>query len=243
MYLKVGSYQFDANAVGITTQTDLMRNAYGAPLSKKRRLAVEGFLAGSSQSAISTACDALEAALHSPFQDIIFYHDDATESSLHLKGQGSVSGVRVIQGPNFLDYRGADHILHKRFAFTAEAEYPLANTNGLLLRFSERLEFSGGGPLYIVRAAKIGPAQRQQVYQNTPYVAVQAGEAVGYSTYPPLPRIIWPAKLKESPRVSLVSPQRMGPSTNQFSYREWVRTWNITYESESPLVGFPTLWT
>lgn len=243
MYLKVGSYTFDSNAVGITTDTELVLNDYGAPLAKRRRMSVEGFLDGSTQAEISTACDALEAALHTPFQDIIFYHDDDTQSSLHLKGQGSVSGVRITRGPHFLEYKGADHITHKRFAFSAEAEYPLSNTNGLLMRFSERMDYSGGGPLFIVRPAKIGPAQRQQVYQSTPYVVVQSGESVGYSTYPPQPRIVWPGKLKQTPNITLVAPDRMGPSTNQFSYRNWTRNWNITYESETPLVGFPTLWT
>lgn len=243
MYLKVGSYQFDSNAVGITTNTDLNLNGYGAPLSYTTRMAVEGYLSGSTQAGISTACDALEAALRVKFPDIIFYHDDATESSLQLKNSGSISGVRITSGPNFLEYRGADHVTHKRFAFSAEAEYPITNDRAILTKFSESLEFSGGGPMYVVKAAKFGPAQRQQVYQSTPYVVVQSGESVGFSAYPPNPRIIWPARLKMTPNIKLMGPTRRGPGTTQTNYREWGKQWSVIYESESPLIGYPTLWT
>lgn len=238
MYLKVGSYQFDANATGLTTSTDLLLNGYGRPLSKQVKLTVDGFLAASGQAAISTAMDALTAALHTPFQDIIFYHDDATESALYLKNNGSISGVRVTRGPVWLEYRGADHATQKKFMFEAAAEYPTAGSANLLMRYTERLEFEGGGPLYIVRPAKRGPAQRQQVYQSTPYIVTQIGEAVGYTAYPPKPLIIWPGKLKQAPKEVMTTPERVGPN----GYQGHTRSWSVVYESEVPLIGTPHLW-
>lgn len=241
MILKYGSYLFRANACKIASKSSVRTNAAGQQLSRKTILFVDGYLIASGVAAVTTAMTELYTALSIPFQDLIFYQDDAatTESATYLKNTNlSMTGVRITEGPNFPDSTGFDYTGGRRFTFTAESEYRIGPANRLI-SFHEELDFSGGGPLYIVRPAKRGPAQRQRPYQSTPYVLVQTGEAVGYGQYPPDPRIFFPTRLKMNPKIRLIGGNRVGLNR----YEDFGKSWRIEYESESVLPALPTLWT
>lgn len=238
MHLAVGSYAFDANSVRVAGTSRLRFNPAGQQLSRISQLRVDGYLSASGQAALTSAQQSLQTALTSSYPDIVFYQDDGTtESATSLKNVGSITGVRITDGPNFPAEYGAEYATLRRFNFTAEAEYPVGPSNRLT-RYHEQLEFSGGGPVFIVAPAKRGGAQRQQVYQFTPYRVIQRGAAFGYLQYPPDPLILFPNRLRENPPYGLIAPNRVG----QFGYEEWGKTWNIIYEAEFPLPAVPNLW-
>lgn len=238
MQLAYGSYQFTIGATKIGTKVSVRRNGYGRPFERTVMLAVKGTIFASGQTASSTAQNALMTALATPYQDLILYQDDGSESATVLKSTGSISGVRIIDGPHFLGEQGFEYGQGREFEFKAEAVYPFSGTDSLLLSFREQIEFHGGGPLYTVRPAKRGPAQRQQIYQQTAYVAIQTGEAYAYRDYPANPRNIWPAKQKQAPIITLIGGTRVGEST----YENFGKSWRVIYESEVALAGSPTLW-
>lgn len=238
MQLSWGSYLFSANACKIATKIVTRFNKASQRLSTIRSISVDGYLEADGQTAISAAMIALEDALLNPNQDLILYQDDGSRSGTYLLNSTSISGVRIVEGPDFPDSIGYEYSKGRHFTFTAEGEYAFNDNNQRLTSFTEKLEFSGGGPEFIVRPAKLGPAQRQQIWQNTPYRVVQTGEAFGYSQYPRDPVIFFGARLAKSPDIRLIAPNRVGPN----GYEEYGKSWTILYESETILNAKPTLW-
>ncbi len=240
MQLRYGSYSFDAGACKLATSSETAWNEGGQPISQKRRIDVDGFLSGNGQAAISVLMSALATALARPYQDLNFYHDDGSLSATALNNAASITGVRIVAGPNFPDWKGNEFGQFRRFTFSAEAEYPLTNTQNLLAMFRERMTFSGGGPIYGFKMALNGPPQRQLIYPFSVFRATQEGEAIGYRAYPtpPVPR--WPNNLKQSPNQSLDAPRRAGKIPA--SYQNYPVSWQYEFESASQLSGFPNLW-
>lgn len=237
MQTKYGTYSFDANSTLLSASARTMFNRGGQPYSLLRSFTVSGYLSASGQAAITQAENALKTALAVPFRDLVLCHDDGSVSSEALLNAGSITGVKVTQGPTFSTTMGPEFATLRSFSFTAEAEYPLAGTANLLLDFQETLSFSGGGPLYAMRRAINGPPQRQLVYPATEYRCTQQGMAVGYAAYPAVPGPKFPAALREAPMVARKAPQRMGNG-----YQGHEVSWRYEHESAGPLVGVPSLW-
>ncbi len=240
MQLKWGSYAFDAGACKIATSAETVWNEGGQPLSQRRRIDVDGFLTANGQAAISLAMSALATALAIPYQDLNFYQDDGSLSATALNNAASIGGVHIINGPNFPDWKGNEYAQFRRFTFSAEAEYPIANTQNLLLSFRERLSFSGGGPVYGMMPALIGLPQRQLIYQFSVFKVTQDGEAVGYRRYPEPPGPIWPNALAHSPDITEISPKRRGKQ--KAGYDTYPVAWKYDFESATALNGFPSIW-
>lgn len=237
MRLSYGSYQFDDNACIIASRAQVMKNAGGQMYSRLVSHEVIGYLSGSSQSAITSAMNQLLTALARPFQNLVFKQDDGSNSATILDNAASISGVTIVDGPNFVESNGAEYSTQRKFSFTAQAEYPLNNTNNLLLKFSEKIDFSGGGPKRVIKEAIVGPAQVQQVREQAAYYAVQSGSAEGYRSEPPIPPPIWPDALLHAPEISRMSPDRVGRG-----YQRYEVSWSYRFGSPSPLVGRPNLW-
>ena len=79
--------------------------------------------------------------------------------------------------------------------------------------------------------ALVGPPQRQKVYEQTPFRAVQTGHAEGYLFRPPLPPPKWPQWLKQgAPGWTEQSPRRVG----LFGQQDYRVQWR--WEFESPVM-------
>ncbi len=213
-------------------------NKGGQPYAIRRAITAEGYLAANGQDAITVAENTLKAALSVPYQDLIFFHDDATPSSEVLLNAGSISGVVVTDGPTFEQGQSPDYATIRTFRFTAEAEYPYPNSQALLLSFTESLTFWGGGPFYAHRRAVNGPPVKQQIWPATEYHCTQSGVIVGYLEYPTLPAPKFPQALKEAPRTTPKAPEKRSPGR----YQGYEVSYEYHFESASPLVGVPTLW-
>lgn len=240
MQAKYGSYAFDPNAVKLATRAEILWNEGGQQYAIRKRIDADGYLSANGQTAISTAMSAMATALAIPYQNFYFYHDDGSLSATALPNATSISGVRVIDGPHFPDWQGNEFNQFRRFTFAVEAEYPLTNTNNLLLSFRERLSFSGGGPIYVHKLAINGRPQKQLVYPFSIFKVVQEGEAVGYRRYPTAPNPIWPAAMIVSPNVTAESPKRRGKTPA--AYDTYPTTWQYNFESATQLVGVPNIW-
>lgn len=238
MQLVYGSYAFTANAAGITTRRELLRNAGGQLYAQKISWDVEGYLYADGQSAISAAMAELSVALQTPFLNLGLKHDDGSLSAALLTNNGSTTGVRIETGPDFDRNNGSEFSLERHFRFTASAEYPLPGSLNLLLDFHESVTFSGGGPRYVLRENLDTPPQKQMTHRFTVYKATQSGFAVGYLRYPNRMPPIWPNDLVESnPESTPESPRRMG-----LKYQEFKTTWKYTFAAARPLIGLPNIW-
>ncbi len=239
MQLAYGNFLFDFNSTKIASKMETVYNAGGQPYSSKQSLEVNGYLSGDTQAEIVLAMSALQAALMTPFQDLVFFQDNGQISATYLRNQGSITGVRITEGPNYPTTEKSEYVNQRYFEFKAEAEYPLPNTGGLLLSFTESLTFEGGGPIYAFRNALNGPPQKQMVWPATPYKVVQRGSAVGYKKYPTwaVPAAKFPFALMKAPKIDEKTPERKGKG-----FQGYELTWEYEFEDANPLVGTPTLW-
>ena len=237
MQLTYGSYTFDAGQAEITTEYETLWTDGGQPYAQRRTFHVLGKMSVSSQADATAKWNSLVNALAIPFKDLTLLQDGGAQSATVLLNAGSSTGVRVVSGPNLVEGRGAVYATYLPYSFTATAEYPLAGTNNLLLRFRETFTYEGGGPLYRHRPCLSGPFQRQLVYPQLPYAVTQEGEAVGYRGYPTPPAPRFPAAMAEPPNVRRLSPEKRGKI-----YQAYPIQWRVRFESVAPLVGLPTLW-
>lgn len=236
MQLRVGTWLAVVNGVKIDSHSEQMLQN-GLIFGYKTILKISGFLEGSTQQDLSLQQIALRAALRTANASIALLHDDGSISATALSATSSATGVIVTDGPNF-PYGDGDYATLKRFDFTAEATYLDAGAASLLIGFKESLEFSGGGPLYIMRPALVGPPQRQMVYQQTPYAVVQRGQATGLLAYPRYPSSLWP--FAENPALRHTG--ATGPDRDAKLYKNWTTTWEYHHEWAAPLVGAPNVW-
>lgn len=237
MRLSWGSYQFNANSTLLTQREVAMYNAGEQPYARKVTVDVQGYLEADGQAAIAAAMTAMAAALRRPYQDLVFRTDAGGEAYHVLRNAGSVSGVRVVAGPDFPQSMGPEFATLRTFTFSAEAEYPADGSALLLMAYEETLDFGGGGPLYVHKPSLNGPPQKQLIYPQMPYTAVQRGSSTGYLAYPVLPQPLFPGALKENGRFSRKTPRRRGNA-----YEGFTVTWEYSYESVSQLAGVPRRW-
>lgn len=242
MQLFYGPYPFDINATLLSTETHAKENAAGRQYALVQRVTCHGYLSSTSvtpQNDLTQKESQLKTVLAVQFRDLKFFCDDGSPSSIGLLNAGSINGVRIVDGPHFKTTHGPEYASIRTFDFVAEAEYPMANTQNILLSFTEKLEFSGGFPLLTFRNAVNTLPQKQLVYPSTPFEVIQSGEAEGYRQMPVAPPSKWPAALMEAPRIVPVTPKRRGPNT----YECYALSWWYRHMSATPLLGTPTLWT
>lgn len=241
MQLKWGTYAFPANGVQCHSTRNLLKTRANIPYGVRVNVSCWGYLTGAGQGPLIQAESALKTALERGFQDLYFYADDGvtTSPTISLSNASSISGVTIVSGPDFTSEYGAEYATQRRFEFTAQADYPLANTSQRLIDFRERLTLSGGLPLRVCRPAIDTAPQTQIVYLVTPYEAVQEGEAIGFLRQPMPVAPLFPGALVggNTAPVTYDSPDRSGNT-----YNNWPVRWHYQFISPTPLVGQPTKW-
>lgn len=233
-----GSYSWDFNSTTVSHGINIQWNAGDQPYSAQHKIDVEGYLSFNGQAAGTIAINLMYAAMKKPYQNLVLSIDSGADSFHSLRNTPDcISGVRITSGPLFDKTTGAEYNTERFFKFTAEAEYILAGTQNFLIEFEETLSFSGGGPLYDIKPALVGPPQKQLLFEQTPYVCIQSGHSVGYTQRPnPMPPL-FPDALMKSPDVRKVSPRRRGRGYQNFGI-----SWNYEFKSIGPLSGEPNRW-
>ncbi len=244
MQLFWGTFGFAANQVTIADRREQDWSDGGRLLSYKRSMDVEGYLLANGQAATTLVMSALMQALSFQGHDLILKQDTGANSATLLRNAGSITGTRVVKGPDFPESKdGISYVSGRKFTFTVEAVYPYSGTGNFLRSFHETLSFSGGKPLYVARPALNTVGQIQRVWFQMPYRCIQKGFAVGYGDYPPLPLPKFPGALLEAPEPVKHSPRRMGGLAN-LGYQDFKIEWVYKFGSVLPLSQSvnPTLW-
>lgn len=233
MYLLVGSYWFDQNEADIsiskrTNYTNLV------PQNVVHTWNVKGKKHAASQSALTTALIALEAAVRDG-QDIGLYLDDqATLTAHYLVNSRALGGNRIVEPVHYpLGDGGKDaqYSTYRDWAFTLEATYAISDR--AMISFEETIEFEGdGGPRTVWLETAIGLPQEQTVSQFTSYKAIQSGSAKQLGSYPTYPGPIWPDAEKRPMR-------KLVPKANSGASQEFEVRWTYYFESALALRGNP----
>ncbi len=240
-----GGYIFQVNQNELDYSEHLRTNEGEQTLTKQRRLKVSGFLTNNTNTQDSFVLmeNALRTGLANADKDLLFLTDDGTPTGLTLYNRNSLSGVKVIDGPNFPTTRKGEYCVERSFSFTVTSEEIMPFTATRLVNFTERLSFSGGVPLNKVRTAIIGPNQQQLTVPLSPFRLTQSGRAVGFLAYPKLggPKgenpPYFPFNFDADPVVDQDSPKRRGQAFESFGV-----TWHYSFISATPLAAVPAVW-
>ncbi len=250
----ITGYGFDPNAVELSVAHRLNYNRGGQPVTRTDTFTVNGYLSTSvvgtpaQQQADLTAKElALEQALlTAPVNgaSLIFLNDDNSVSAEVLSGPTSLTGVRCTH-LSFNKSQGPEYATIRSFVAEFQCTLPLPRTANLLLSFEETLTFWGGYPVYVHRPSINSTPQKQMVYPASVYSCTQVGTAVGFRAYPAPPPPKFPYALKEAPKITKKSPERMGnPSQANSGQQGYSLSWEYHFEDASPLVGaLPSVWT
>ncbi len=241
MQLRWGSsYSFPINGCDLASRARVVLSESGRPVRYVARVSVGGWLEADGQAALSVAETALRNALAVPYQDLKFLSDDGAVMAVSLLNANSLSGVRVVDGPNFDGRDGAEYATLRQFGFEVEAEYLITSAANAVLSFSESLSITGtGGPVRRLRVPVNATALvRQQISPRSIIRATQSGQAVGHLKYPTAPRPLWaaPILLEDQVQVQKGNPKRIGQG-----FVEYPLAWSYAFESDTPLVGVPGL--
>lgn len=240
MQLGYGSYLWPVNGVKVTSGRRVELDASETPFQYTDSIGADGYIEGAGQAALTTAENTMKAALMVPFKDLVLYQDSGAASATVLRALGSIRGPVLTGGPDFRDTMGPEYATQRHFNFQMEATYPYPGRFGnTITDWQETISIKGGGALYTVKPAIVGPPQRQKIYEVTPCFATQTGYAVGYLGYPTVPGPIWPFALKETrPELTEETPVKKGSAT----FIQYRISWSYTFAWVGPLVGAPTLW-
>jgi hypothetical protein len=243
MRLKYGSYWHESDEAFIDHDRASEQDQSGIVISEIETWTIGGRLEAATQSALTAAIAALEAAYTLTGQDIILYENDGTTpSALAMYSANTVGGVIVTKRPSYGAIRNGAYSTWIDYTIQVQAKQQINNgSSNPIVEWTETLSFTGtGGPRHIAMEVRNGQPVVQRVSQATPCRAFQSGRAVGYSSWYLAPPPIWPQWLKH-PEVggSVSTPKIIGSG----STREKVNfetTWNYVFESPGPLKGFPT---
>ncbi|HEY1188816.1 MAG TPA: hypothetical protein VGE74_14270 [Gemmata sp.] len=240
MQARLGTYQFPVNGCDVTSRTRVVTSDTGRPVRYVTRVSVSGWLEADGQAALATAEAALRAACLTNYVDFKFLTDAGAVTPLSLINSQSISGVRVVDGPNFTGRDGAEYATYRSFDFEVEAEFLVRDAANAVLSFQESVSILGdGGPRTVLRVPiNAGALVRQEVSKRTPVRAVQSGRAVGHTRCPPAPAPLWPRPIFQGDQHSV---QRQSPKRVGLGFVEYGITWNYPFESDGPLIGVPGL--
>jgi hypothetical protein len=240
MQLKWGSrFTFLANGCDITSRTRLVEYD-GRPARYITRVGVAGWLEGDSQTELSGQEALLRLALlGADRQDLTFINDTGGTTAVSLLNSQSISGCRVVDGPNFPGDTGAEYATVRRFDFEVEAEFIIRGTERRILAWTESVSITGtGGPVRRFRVPiNANFLVRQQISPRSVIRATQRGSAIAHTDWPAIPRPNWPLyELVDQRQIEAASPRRIGRG-----FVEYPAQWSYSFESDTPLVGFPNL--
>lgn len=251
MQLRVGTYSFTVNSVRVQTSrsVEFTGPLQNIPIREKHTLTADGWLYGDGADATAIQLDltnktaALRLGLAQRNQDIILYRDDGGMSATFLRSAGSITGIKVVSGPDFdTTPSGNDYANERHFRFVAEAVYPSGYFLGSnVIDFHEHVSISGGLPKFLVKPCINAAPQKQLLYPMTPWVATQSGSAIGWLDYPNPINPLWPDALNGR-TIDRDEPQYAGPLAPAPRYTHFPVRWSYQFESPTPLVGIPNRW-
>lgn len=240
--MKWNTYLFPVNGVRAASKISLRRSDAGIPYAYAGTVRVSGYLEGSGQADLTTKQLALEAALKTP-GDLTLLQDSGAPSATRLTNTNAISGVMVIDGPDFPGDTGGEYGNYRKFEFTVWGEFPIAGVNThVVLSFNETLVRMGGGPFRVSkRSPNANAPQIQTVFREgqVEYKLTQSGQAVGYLRYPAFPPPLFPGNLEDSPVLRHMSPHRNGQG-----YEKWGIAWEYKFIANGDVLqAFPNIWT
>lgn len=223
MIFRYASYNHPDNECMVTFfGASTIYNARGRPQLLRKRMVIEGEIIAAGPTAISDRMVEInDAYIVSGGSALLLSDEGGTAYS--LPSSGSISGVRVVQPPSFIQQEGKAHMATGLpFSVVLEADYQI-NDGDTLVSYEETITHVGnGGPRRVTLELDSGQPIEQIVSSFTPVTVIQAGEAVGSLSYPNVNQPIFPSQvdLPDGLQISTSAPRLDGNT-----YVDWPIRW------------------
>jgi hypothetical protein len=197
-------------------------NPRGRAQILRKRMVVEGEIIATT-TAIDTRMQEIIAIFSADGGSASFVRSNGAVTAYNLPSTGSISGVRVVQPPSFIQQEGKAHMTTGLpFTVVLEADYPILDGFSLV-SYSESITRIGqGGPRRVTVELDSGAPLEQIVSNQTPITIIQQGEAVGELIYPTENPPIFPSQidLPDGYQLSQGAPRLDGQT-----YVDWPIRW------------------
>ncbi len=243
MILQYGSFSHALNEAKIATSRRREANSDGVMSLERVNYQISGYLHAADQPGLTTAIQALELGYAQENVSLTLYLDDGVTPSAHSINANTALYVRATVKPSYPTSEGGEYSTYRYFEIEVEALFPV-NLNSSLISFNESLQFSGGGPKYILQRCITGPANMVQTEEQVPYRCTQVGSATGIYTWPQyVAQPLFPYAILDGEKQSVEAdtPQRQAFGTGLF-YTVYPVRWAFFFESTSALSAVPRLW-
>ncbi|MBX9788594.1 MAG: hypothetical protein K2Y37_06735 [Pirellulales bacterium] len=241
LVLKYGGFAHSEGETSVVITSRAHFNPRGLRDATSQRWEITGLLQAATPAELTAAIDDLAAAYALSGQDLgLFLIDGVTPTSHALLSADTLGGTRVVEGPEFLDSRGEEYALYRTYRVVVEGLVPAAGAALDLVLREESITLDGGGPRFVYLQTIAGPPRRQQVAEQTPYRAQQAGRAVGRAAYPAANAPLWPADEHVDRRQIVRRTPRVVATTETTTYTDYEIAWQYEFESAAALLGGPT---
>lgn len=237
-----GGYAHDVAENWFEFSSAIRHNQLGRPQSIITRVTLWGVKTAASQSALTTALAALQAAYAQDGKDFRVKLESGTDTQHKLLSAGSLNGVQV-KNFRYVDrdprhgQSGCEYVNKRTYQIVLEAEGIDPDAFSLLFWNEELTGIGSGGPLFILKTALVGPPQRQDLIQQTPSTVIQQGRAIGYLDWPSPAQPKFPQhEHLERRRIRYGTPLAFGALRNTI----FPVTWYYEFESPTVLSGLPT---
>lgn len=204
---------------------------------------ITGLIQAATQLKVDAACAAMEQAYEEDGGDAILYLNAGGPAHRKLTTADSLTGVRVLEGVDYPDGKGADFSTYRHYAITLEATYYKKKGKFNLLEWQETLSWVGtGGPKFIFLPLLVGIPDKQFTQQHTTVKLTQSGHAIGRYKYPRMAKPLFPGDEHVDQRGhGKETPKRKGPPGRPF-LTDYKVDWSYHFESVNPMNANPTPW-
>lgn len=240
MIFKYGSYSHQIAEIGLVATQILHFDDKGEPAFHRYRWTIRGQIFGTDPSDLTTKLAAMEAS-YTQNENAGLYEDDGTTPTHHVVAASStLGGVRVLGIEYPRDGIGsAEYSTFVTYVITIEFDIAAAGVNPVT-SWVESLEFFGGGPDKRLLTLIQGAPVEQETAEQTPTGVIQAGEAVGYSSYPTYPASLWPTHYrKNESRQRKTSPRLQKAGDATAFYTDYKISWFYMHRGTADFTGNP----
>lgn len=185
MYLKYGTYQHDEGEVSLSIDERIIEDDQNNKMGVEETWTITGLLLPADGVAdpvqnLQQKINALQLAYEKNGKDICLYLDDDTKTTHEIISSKTIGGVRV-QSIRFPESSGSELVTGRSYVITVKAEIFSSDgsTGSSAISKSEVITQQGtGGPRYVWRETRDGPAIRQMVSLRTTVKIQQSGTTV-----------------------------------------------------------------
>lgn len=234
MIIQYGGYTSDPKVAWFETSQNAIYAQTGIRIIRRTYYKLHFVLKSTGPTALNTAVQQVIDGFSQDGQDLRILQDDGTPTVHKLLNAETTNGVRVIGGPYFPGYfknlwgQGPEMYNLRYIVIRLQAD--VLDPEGNIVFYHQALSQVGfGGRWFDFQRSFTGFPERQDTSLFSPFMAIQAGSAIGLYDNPEPIQPFWPASIYERipPRVTKHSPDNIG----QVKHTNFRTTWIYTYKA------------